>query len=480
MRATGEMKSERVRPCCGSLRIGHVLAVAFALRFLISLLGWMFVAPAPLVREPDSASYLRAADELDRAARFGRPGAPDLVRTPGYPLFLVPGMRFGHVDLVTIVLQIGLGCVTTLLVYRLGVLICDRHDCAIAGALLYACEPVSALYCSKLLTETLFTALLTLSLERLGSWVRWPRWSSLLAAAAALAAAMYVRPIAYILPCVLTFVLVGSLWKRGPSRRQLITRAAAFALLSMAPAWAWQARNYITTGYPYFSAISDINLYYYQAAAVLAENRGVPLEAMQQELGYFDDAIYLKHHPEQSFWSQARRYEYLGQEARRIIGEHPAVMLRIHGRGIIAVLADPGVSAYLGFFRLDKAHTEQAPTLQPTAARAAPAGFFARLRRGIEQKPFVMAVYAAMSLIWLFYAALALRGLMLKEVWKSPASLLCLSTAVTLIVLSGGPAGYHRLRLPGMPVICLLGGFGAASLNRAIVCIQARRNSAVP
>src|SRR3569623_220625 len=244
MRARAEIKSELARPSCGGLRLGHVLALAFGLRYLIPLLGWMFVAPALLVREPDSASYLRAAEELDSAATFGRPGAPDLVRTPGYPLFLIPGLRFNRVDLVTIVLQIGLGCITTLLVYRLGVLIFERHDCAIASALLYACEPISALYCSKLLTETLFTALLTLSLERLGCWVRRRQGGNLLAAAGAQAAAMYVRPIAYVLPCILAFVLVASLWKQWPSRRQLITRAATFALLSMAPAWAWQARNY--------------------------------------------------------------------------------------------------------------------------------------------------------------------------------------------------------------------------------------------
>src|SRR3569623_1967801 len=486
MRARAEIKSELARPSCGGLRLGHVLALAFGLRYLIPLLGWMFVAPALLVREPDSASYLRAAEELDSAATFGRPGAPDLVRTPGYPLFLIPGLHFNHVDLATIVLQIGLGCITTLLVYRLGVLICNRHDCAIAGALLYACEPVSALYCSKLLTETLFTALLMRSLERLGSWVRWPRWSSLLAAAATLAAAMYARPIAYILPCVLSCILVATLWKHWPSRRQLLFRAAAFLLLSMAPAWAWQARNYIAARYPYFSTISYFNLFYYEAAAVLAERRGMPLEEMQQELGYFDDAVYLKRHPEQNSWSQARRYEFLGQEARRIIGEHPALMLQIHGRGMIAVLADPGVSAYLGFFRLDKEHTELAPTLQPTAAERAaneaeqpvPTSFFARLRRVIAKKPLVIAVYAVLSLAWLIYAVLALRGLLLKQVWKSPTSLLCLSTAATLIVLSGGPAGYHRLRLPALPVICLLGGFGAASLNRAIVWIHARRSSA--
>lgn len=477
MHSAQEPKTDLAEPCCGSLRISRVLALALAVRLLIPLLGWLFVTPAPLVREPDSKSYLRAAERL---ASVDQPGETELVRTPGYPLLLKCGIWLNHVDLATILLQIGLGCLSTFVVYRLGLLVFERHDFAIAAALLYACEPVSALYCSKLLSETLFTAALTLSLWRLCCWVRRPGWGNLLSASAAQAYAIFVRPVAYVLPLVLTCTLVAVLWKRGPSRRELLSRAGVFLLLSMAPAWGWQARNYSAADYLQFSAISDINLYYYQAAAVLAERRGVSLQVMQRELGYFDDEVYFARHPNQRSWTQAQRYAYIGREGRRIIAEHPVLMLRIHLQGVASLLIDPGVSAYLGFFRLDKAHTESgaAPGHAVKRPTAAPRNSLARAGRALKEKPLAVALYGALSLVWLLYAAMAVRGLFTKAVWQSPCSLLLLSMATALILLSGGPAGYHRFRLPVMPEICLLAGCGAIHLREAWAQLGGRKHAA--
>lgn len=471
-----EPKTDLAAPCCSSLRIGGVLALALAVRLLIPLLGWLFVTPAPLVREPDSESYLHAAEKLGRSDQQHE---PELVRTPGYPLLLKLGIWLKHVDLTTILLQIGLGCLTTFLVYRLSQSVFERNDLATAAALLYACEPVSALYCSKLLGETLFTAVLTLSLWLLCRWVRQPGWGNLLWAAAAQAYAIFIRPVAYVLPLVLACTLVAVLWKRGPSRRELLSRAGAFLLLSMASAWAWQARNYFTADYVQFSAISDINLYYYQAAAVLAQRRGVSLQAMQRELGYFDDDVYFACHPDQRSWTQAERYAYIGREGRRIIAEHPALMLRIQLQGAAALLLDPGVSAYLGFFRLDKAHTESGAAADKTAEQraSAPRSMLMRVMHALREKPLVVALYGALSLVWLIYAALAVRGLLAKSVWQSPCGWLVLSAAAALILLSGGPVGYHRFRLPVMPEICLLAGCGAVRLRETWDRIGARRNA---
>ncbi len=395
-------------------------------------------------------------------------------------MLLKLGIWLNHVDPTTIVLQIGLGCLTTFLVYRLGQSVFERDDLATAAALLYACEPVSALYCSKLLSETLFTAVLTLALWRLCCWARRPGWGNLLWAASAQACAMFVRPVAYVLPFVLAGALVVVLWKRSPSRRKLLSRAGMFLLLSMAPAWAWQARNYFTADYVQFSAISDINLYYYQAAAVLAQRRGVSLQAVQRELGYFDDDVYFARHPDQRAWTQAQRYAYLGREGRRIIAEHPALMLRIQLQGAAALLIDPGVSAYLGFFRLDKAYTESGGAAATAAEQRAgtPRSMLTRVTRALKEKPLAVALYGALSLVWLIYAALAVRGLLTKGVWQSRCGLLPLSAAAALVLLSGGPVGYHRFRLPVTPELCLLAGCGAVRLRETWARLSARWHAA--
>ena len=155
-------------------------------------------------------------------------------------------------------------------------------------------------------------------------------------------------------------------------------------------------------------------------------------------------------------------------------------MLRIQLQGASALLVDPGVSAYLGFFRLDKAHTESGAAVDKAVnrPRAAPQNLLARVARALKEKPLSVAVYGALSLVWLSYGVLAVRGLFTTAVWQSPCAVLLLSVAAALVLLSGGPVGYHRFRLPVMPEICLLAGCGAVRFRETWTRLGARKNTA--
>ncbi|HVW37641.1 MAG TPA: hypothetical protein VHB99_10065, partial [Pirellulales bacterium] len=127
-------------------RIVGIVGVALVVRLAIAALGWGLTPGGPYVREPDSPGYIRAAEALVQTKSFGLPGKPEVIRTPGYPLLLTLGVWLGRLDAVTTVLQSVLGCLTAWFVYRISLLAFGRVDWALAGALVYACEPLAALY----------------------------------------------------------------------------------------------------------------------------------------------------------------------------------------------------------------------------------------------------------------------------------------------------------------------------------------------
>lgn len=431
-----------------------VLSVACTLRVLTPLAALAMARPEPLFHEPDTAGYLRAAEQLATSGQFATADGPEIVRTPGYPLLLALGVLAGRVDAVTIGLQIVLSCISVWLVYRLGLLLEGRRA-GLAAAWLLACEPLSVLYASKLLSETLFTTLLTLSIFFAARYHRELRWLDLLGAAVAIAAAAYVRPIAYYLPPWLAAVWLVLLSRRAESRWRLAKQLGVFLLVSMGLMGLWQWRNLRVAGYTGFSAIADVNLYYYQAVPVLAELEGVPPEQLsdyQRELGFHDRAAWLRRHPEARDWPDARRYALLRTEARRVLRAHPLIAMRLHLSGVIHALLDSGRNAWVHFFRL-------LPEEEPADAgglRSASERLIAALRN----KPLVLAIHAALALTVAISLGLALVGIVREVIRRDSLAVLILAVLTYFLVLSGGPAGYHRFRLPIEPLLCLLAGYG--------------------
>lgn len=437
--------------------IAAVLGVALALRLAAPLLAVAVTRPAPQFHEPDTAGYLRVAEELFRIGWFGAPGQPEIVRTPGYPLLLVAGVAAGHVNAVTVGLQIALSCATVWFVYRASLLLFANDKTALAAGWLMACEPLSIIYASKLLTETLFTTLVAAVLWLLARFALTRRWRDLLAVAIVMAASAYVRPIAYFLPPLMALALVAVFWRQDAGHRRLLSQAAAFVVVAMALLVPWQIRNLRMAGYRGFAAISDVNLYYYEAVLVLADQRGIPPEQWDRiriDAGEGNDANYLRQHPEQVDWPPARRFQFMRSEAVRIIRGDPLRWARLHFAGVFHTLSDTGRNAWLAFFRLTDTGKLAGPAL--------PGTFWQRATAAISQKPLVLAIHSLLAAILLVYLLLALIGLA-SPASRTPGMLLALAVGVWLLLPTGG-AGYHRFRVPLVPVICMLAAQGYCSL----------------
>ncbi|HET6884226.1 MAG TPA: glycosyltransferase family 39 protein [Pirellulales bacterium] len=448
-----------------------VLATALALRISFPLFALAVAQPEPQFREPDTEGYLRVADEWLKTGRFAVGGEAEIVRTPGYPLLLMPGIAVGHVEAITIGLQSLLACLSVWLAYRTSLAVFGNRTIALTAAWLLACEPISIIYASKLLSETLFTTCVASACCLLASYASSRRWRELIAAAIVVSVAAYVRPIAYFLPLWVALALVVVGWRQVSDRKRLCLQALAFAGLSMALLVPWQVRNWLAVGYAGFSAISDVNLYYYEALPVLAEQQGIgPAQRNRArvEAGETDLSKYLRQHPEQADWPAARRYRFLRQQASEIIRTHPLAWMQLHFAGVVHTLTDSGRNAWLSFFGI--------PSANPEPARGTPT-LWRRLTNAASQRPLVLAVHALLAAVLLVYLTLAAVGV--GGALQNRAALLILAVAIYLLLLSGGDAGYHRFRLPLTPIICTFAARGYCSISgrlRLTYCV-ARKGS---
>ena len=134
-----------------------ILIVAFLLRSALPLSAWLLNHDPNVFFSSDTKGYICPAESLITNGTFSCEGRPEILRTPGYPLLLFPGLLLGRFEAFTIGLQIIFNVVTVLLVYKTSLVVFDNHKAALLASVLYAIEPLSITYCCYLLTETLFT-----------------------------------------------------------------------------------------------------------------------------------------------------------------------------------------------------------------------------------------------------------------------------------------------------------------------------------
>ena len=437
-----------------SSSIVPVLWVALALRLALPLAAFLATGDATVFHAPDSAGYLKLASEWLASGRFALDGQPEIFRTPGYPLFLAPGLLLGSVDLWALLAQAAVSCATVYLVFHVARLLFERPDRALLAAWLYACEPLSVLYSCRLLTETLFTGLLIAFLYFLLRYLQEETWWALVWPALFLAAAACTRPIAYFLPAV---VAVALACRAAFGERKVLglLHAAAFLLLAMVPLGLWQWRNAREAGYAGFAAITEHNLYFAHAGAVLAAQQGRPSYEVRRELGESDETSYLRAHPEQRAWTLAQRYAYMRAESRRILLAAPLCWAMICARGELGIFLDPGAQEYLKLFQL----YQEGGGLVGKAVDQGPLNLAATLLR---ERPLLFWSNLLLATGLLFHLVCAGLALCSKgwKARKSAATCAVLGVGLFLLLCSAGPYGYHRFRHPLMPLVCILGGWG--------------------
>jgi len=415
-----------------------VLAAAVSLRAAVPLLCFALNRDPAIFHLPDTGDYLLTARQL-LAGRFSLDGVtPELFRTPGYPLLLVPGVALGEAAAVTILLQILLSVATVYLVYRASQLLFQNRQAALLASLLYALELQSIVFCSALLSETLFTACLTLFVCFLLAYFQSGRVRPVLTAALALTASIYVRPVAYLLPLAVFVLLLA---RGAPGRARASRRAvpaAAFVALCAALLVPWHARNLRVAGYPGFSTAFEQSLYYYHSVGVRSWLGGEPYHQA------------LEHTIAPASYAEMRR------EVLDSVRAHPFLFawLQLKGAAWAAIAPNPTLlGTLLGH------HTDERP-------EALAAGFDKSLpgavRFTLSISPAVSALSLAIAALVILYYGLAARAVLAAGPQRTPLLAVVLPLAACLLFLGGGQLASGRFRHPAMPLVCMAAGYGLA------------------
>lgn len=387
---------------------------------------------------PDSATYLLLADNVLNEGVFSlmpyAPFIPDMIRTPGYPVFLIP-FRAGATSFAFIALiQSALGALVPLLLYDSAKRL--NAPSSRLGALIVMVDFCLLLFTPMVLSDGLFVLLLTASLWMFIRGMTQSSWwwgASLL-----LGAAVLVRPIGLYLP------LLFFIWMVAQSRNW--KRPVLVLLIGLLPVFGWKMRNDYIFGTAALSTMDMNNLLLFNAAAVKAETSGRPFEDVQRE--YIDAA---REAMRDAPVPGAGAYRnWAKREAMEILTAHPGVFAGQSAEKMALYFFKPPRSWFARVLGLDYVY---APYSGAQAEKGRIRRFFA------DNHPLTIALTGFQFGLSVISFILAMIGL--KKLWHRQRALavLLLSVLLYFLLTSTVTMPDARFRMPVVPVLGLLAGF---------------------
>ncbi len=393
-----------------------IAAVSLATNFLY------FACAAADYFFPDSYTYLAPAGNLLRGLGFTTGnGVIETLRTPGYPLLLA---AFGLRVVPVIVFQHLLNAALAVAIYVLVMRRLGSRFIALSAAILFAIDTPTLHYANKILTETLFTALLFVVFVMVLYTRRLP------VAGLLTGVLVLIRPVA-----IIYFVAVALCL--GLQRVRLRTIAVYVALALLLPL-GWELRNLHHTGVFTISSISGINLLTYRAAGALAieDDGDFDADLTDEMKGLEADAdaeIETKLHiADAEELTDAVRSQYYSQIAWRVLRQHPRAAAMLTLRGLLVNVFD---SRWEGL--------EAVSRFPATIVHLGLDAFTAAL--------FVFAVIGAITL------------------WRRDRGMaaLIVATIVYFLLISAGGESESRFRVPAIPQYMIVVACGVEATKRA-------------
>jgi hypothetical protein len=416
-----------------------ILILAFALRFIWLLLVF---SNDGILRTEDSGVYENLAINLFENGEFAQEGKSELYRTPGYPAFVGLNYFLGLGFFAVLFVQVLLSTASVYFLYSLALKISGNKKTALLAGLIYAFEPLSIIYCSYLLSETVFVFCLLAFMNAFYGFIQKQDLKLLSLAAVMLTASMFVRPISYHIPQfflgIFLIVALKPVWfkslvskevaEKKWELKKLVSSFVLFALITLGSAELWSARNESVGGGRSFYVLNTLFLDI-QSMGVISKTEGLSVKDSWVELH--------------------RRYEKDPHAGANILKAHPVIFAGIYAKGWVKALFDPGsvdAAKQLG----------QYPLSGGLVSKMIEEGVFSVVASLFSERPLLML----MSLILLAYLLglyyLGFRGL------RRDCRLLfpLLMVFIYFFLLSGGGYALARYRFPLMSFLVLFAAFG--------------------
>lgn len=429
-------------------------ALALGIRVLVFVL---FVLPDPsrLVYNVDARGYERLALNVLHGNGFTasevRPFIPEVLRTPGYPLFVagvysLVGVQPVAVALIQIVLDLG----SVILLYSIGSTIGSKRIALLASAV-RAFDPAAVALSNSLMSETVFVFLVLLSLF-FSHRLLVGKSLSLASAfwlGAAVAGCALVRPVGVYYGLLIALVLLILLWNKVPKLflgKFLLIYGFSFCLL-LTP---WVIRNHTLTGGFFFSTASSYNLLFENAVYVQAAVESSDPQNVRQEKKEIFEALSASRD-----WNQYQASAAMQDTALSILLGNWQTSSMLFLKGLVARLIAPHRQEY-GILFHGEWRVSGAPGLLYTS------GFKEALKRFVESPGGTLGLFESLYVLALLFSAVVgiMRGMRTR---LRRACLLNLLVAAYFLLVPGMLL-LGRMRAPAMPSISLLSAVGITAI----------------
>jgi hypothetical protein len=401
----------------------------------------------------DSATYLSLANGLRRGCGFARPAgdlcdtAPETNRTPGYPVFLwlIPGLYSA------LIAQALLWSLVCFFVGLFAGAVAGRRAGYCAAAIIAADVP-SIVASNEIMSETLFTALLSgavlAELETLRTGGSSPKLYGLLAfASAMLGLALLVRPIGVF---VIPVAIIAPMLLHRASRSRRFVVAVVVAAGPVLCATAWSLRNYSVAGVSSLSTISSLDFFYYRAVGTLAfASRAGWVETLGQ--------------------TRSVAISGLSAQAFEIILHHPFAFIAMTLWSFFYVCWVPDRAPLAQFLGMPSVLRFQDPGSVRIEAliQRMWTGNFAGLSTIFAQElhsSLTLLLLVSLQLVIIVFTwagvAFALRRYGCQHSPLRACVLFTFAIAVVALLAASGPEAVARFRVPATPLLAFLAGVG--------------------
>lgn len=454
----------------------YVFIIAILLRIAMPSLHYYLYSynNDQIFAERDTWSYYTPAQSLIDRFEFSRNiDEPEIIRTPGYPIFMIPGLLLGHLPEVTVFLQVILSCLTVFVIYKISWELFQDEQAAFFTTLVTAFDRTLIFYTYMLMAETLSTFIISLFLYYVILYFKNNKLRDIVISAILLVMVIYVKPAGYYLPVFLILSLTFYLFIKKELTKKLLIHLLIFLIISVSLISMWQIRNYMTTGYKNFAAISDVNIYFNHAAMVISEKEGIGFTKIQKRLGFntfnlnekVDIIGSVMENDNKLFSNRAQAYEYIRGKGIKIILSDPILYAKIHLKGMLNILKAVWIprSLYNWVNEMSGNHYGIVGLLKN-------AGLVKTLYI-VACNPIMLSTYFLfMGVIFLYICVFITIFDIGGDISKSSkiGIFILFIIAVYYVTIAGVP-GNERMRHPIIPSISVLGGMGMSIAIRYII-----------
>lgn len=429
---------------------------------VIILVAWLFRLSIliPVLYHPerslhnDTASYLAIAQNLSSGHGYSHcqelPYWPNVMRTPVYPFFLAGLLIIFDGNLGLIVLaQIFLDLLITGMIYSIGIKFFN-YKTALFASLLYASSMVSVGMTGFLITETLFTFLITVLLALLLKYRRYKERRQVMLIAVVWVLCTLCRPIAlFALPMVALFVMI---LEQDEIVKQVKT-VGLYLCLSLLLLSPWLYRNYQITGYLTISSIVDFGLLTYNAANLIAFQEGVLPEEIRGKL-----EKEVKRKTGKRLEECQPGHAYIGEyrtRGRAVIKKHPLLYCYVHLRSTPNNLL-PAVTDILELWGLTNGGKGTLGVINRQ-------GWSAGVKHYFGDDLRLLYFLIPWIILWGILLVSVVMGIMTFWQKRIIDLILILGGFTLFFLLVPGPSSCPRFSAPAVPFLAIMGGYGLAN-----------------